>query len=174
MRRHECVGRRIGAPSRHYSRVSKSRSTKLASCIQLLAGKCLLPSSPLGFLRAIVRPTCMCGLRLSSQFLYPGSDRAKRTESMLLCGEAVRVRAIWSVDRLLKPDRKIICSSEFSMANLASKRRGGVEPPRAGNHKSVSVACEPNLWPWRMLTLISGPCWQVSGAERRWHCSMRS
>ena len=46
--------------------------------------------------------------QLSSQFFYLSPDRTERTKSVLLCGKAVRMGTVSSVDWLLEPDRKIL------------------------------------------------------------------
>ena len=62
----------------------------------------------LGFIRTIVRPTSIRSSRNSSQLPYFSPDRTEWAELMLFCGKSVRIGAVWSVDRFLEPNGKIL------------------------------------------------------------------
>src|SRR6516164_7017582 len=69
--------------------------------------RCWLPRS-FGSTRPIVRLTCICRVRRHGQLLHFCADRPEWTVLVLLLTETVDVRAIWSIDRLLESDRKIL------------------------------------------------------------------
>ena len=62
----------------------------------------------LGLIGTIVRPTSIRSSRNSSQFLYFSPDRTEWAEPMLLFGKSVRIGAVWSIDRFLEPNGKIL------------------------------------------------------------------
>src|SRR6516162_5607452 len=62
----------------------------------------------LGLIGTIVRPTSIRSSRNSSQFLYLSPDRTEWAEPMLLFGKSVRIGAVWSIDRFLEPNGKIL------------------------------------------------------------------
>ena len=55
-----------------------------------------------GFVRSVFGSAAIRALRSNSQLLYFGSNRTKRTESVLRRRKPVRIRAIWRIDRFLK------------------------------------------------------------------------
>src|SRR5215468_8502595 len=73
----------------------------------------------LGFIRTIVLPTCIRSSRNSSQFLYFSPDRTEWAEPMLLSGKFVRIGAVWSVDRFLEPNGKVLVEIRLLWAILA-------------------------------------------------------
>src|SRR6516225_8595169 len=69
--------------------------------------RCLLSGS-IRFGGSIVRLAGFLGPRLRGQLAYLGADRLERSEFVLLWAKLVGIGAVWSVDRLLKPHRKIL------------------------------------------------------------------
>src|SRR5262245_15141761 len=67
----------------------------------------------------IVRPTSIRSSRNSGQFLYFSPDRTEWAEPMLRFGKSVRIGAVWSIDRFLEPNGKILVEIRLLRAILA-------------------------------------------------------
>src|SRR5215831_1450892 len=78
----------------------------LVGAVEQGGGHGLFPT--LGLIGTIVRPTSIRSSRNSSQFLYFSPDRTEWAEPMLLFGKSVRIGAVWSIDRFLEPNGKIL------------------------------------------------------------------
>src|SRR5215831_4432447 len=105
----------------------------------------------LGLIRTIVRPTCIRSSRDSSQFPYFSPDRTEWAEPMLLFGKSVRIGAVWSVDRFLEPNGKILVEVRLlrpllahdvacDVIGLLVRQQRGVETG-AKRHVVKSVSC---------------------------------
>src|SRR5262245_29816132 len=105
----------------------------------------------LGLIGTIVRPTCIRSSRDSSQFPYFSPDRTEWAEPMLLFGKSVRIGAVWSVDRFLEPNGKIIVKVRLlrpilahdvacDVIGLLVRQQRGVETG-AKRHFVKSVGC---------------------------------
>src|SRR6516225_826361 len=105
----------------------------------------------LGLIGTIVRPTSIRSSRNSSQFLYFSPDRTEWAEPMLLFGKSVRIGAVWSIDRFLEPNGKILVEVRFlrpllahdvacDVISLLVRQERGVETS-AKRHVVQGVSC---------------------------------
>src|SRR5262249_9598051 len=99
----------------------------------------------LGFVRAIVWPTCIRGSRSGSQLLHSSSDRAEWAEPMLLRGKSVRIGAVWSVDWFLEPNWKILVEIGLLRSLLTHDVAGDVIGLLVGQERRVEPGAERHI-----------------------------
>src|SRR6516165_12700241 len=100
--------------------------------------RCLLSGS-IRFGGSIVRLTGFLGARLRGQLTYLGADRLKRSEFVLLWAKLVGIGAVWRVDRLLEPHRKILVEVCHFRALLAYDVRSDIVGLLLSEHRSTKV-----------------------------------
>src|SRR6516165_6862296 len=143
------TGRRRFASTRPmWGRRSPGRPARECETIaSLFSGgrwRCLLSGS-IRFGGSIVRLTGFLGPRLRSQLAYLGADRLERSEFMLLWAKLVGIGAVWSVDRLLKPHRKILVEVCHFRALLSYDVGGDIVGLLLGEHRGTKCRADRHV-----------------------------
>src|ERR1700730_19360039 len=107
--------------------------------------RCRGSSHVVGAVRTVVPSTCIGSSRLGGQFLDLGSDRAERTQFVLLCGKFVRIWAVWTVDRLLQTDRIILLKLRLPRPILAHNESRNVIGLVVRQQRRVEARAQPHV-----------------------------
>src|SRR5215813_7148423 len=106
--------------------------------------RCLLSGS-IRFGGSIVRLTGFLGPRLRGQLTYLGADRLKRPEFVLLWAKLVGIGAVWRVDRLLEPHRKILLKVCHHRALLAYEIGSDIVSLLVGEHRGTKCRADRHV-----------------------------
>src|SRR6516162_2763391 len=102
-------------------------------------------SGSLRFGGSIVWLTGFLGSRLRGQLAYLGADRLERAEFVLLWAKLVSIGAIWSVDRLLEPHRKILVEVRHFRALLAYEVGSNIVGLLLGEHRGTEDRADRHI-----------------------------
>src|SRR6516225_1830254 len=106
--------------------------------------RCLLSGS-IRFGGSIVRLAGFLGPRLRGQLAYLGADRLERSEFVLLWAKLVGRGAVWSVDRLLEPHRKILVEVCHFRALLAYEVGSDIVGLLLGEHRGAKGRADRHI-----------------------------
>src|SRR6516165_11296342 len=102
-------------------------------------------SGSLRFGGSIVRLTGFLGSRLRGQLAYLGADRLKRSEFVLLWAKLVGIGAVWRVDRLLEPHRKILVEVCHFWALLTYEVGGDIVGLFLDEHRGIKCRADRHV-----------------------------
>src|SRR6516162_1300950 len=123
-----------------------SRPARECETIALLAVTAAMPVIWLDqFGGSIVRLTGFLGPRLRGQLAYLGADGLERSEFVLLWAKLVGIGAVWSVDRLLKPHRKILVEVCHFRALLSYDVGGDIVGFLLGEHRGAKCRADRHV-----------------------------
>src|SRR6516165_11835720 len=113
-----------------------ARECEIIACI--LAVTAAMPVIWLDQVRPIhCQPPRLSRPRLRGQLAYLGADWLKRAEFVLLWAKLVGIGTVWSVDRLLKPHRKILVEVRHFRALLAYEVGSDIVGLLLGEHRGT-------------------------------------
>src|SRR6516162_5379680 len=106
--------------------------------------RCRLSGS-LRFGGSIVRLTGFVDPRPRGQLAHLGADWLERSEFVLLRAKLVGIGAVWSVDRFLKPHRKILVEACHFRALLTYDVGGDIVGLLLGEHRGAKCRADPHV-----------------------------